>query len=104
MGNPVGFVLFSVVIVGGVIASMVWTNSRAADLIHGWALGEGYRVVEMKQCWFFLGPFFLNSSKNQMVYFVTVENARGEIRHAWCRCGSWWGGLLSSKIDVRWKD
>src|SRR5262249_35973173 len=52
---------------------------------------------------FFRGPFFWTSSKGQTVYRVTVE-VKGAVRTGWVRCGSWWLGLRSEQVEVRWDE
>ena len=92
------FALFVVLAVGGT----VWTFVRSASLINMWAASEDLEVLARKYCWFWTGPFFLNCSRNQTVYRVTVRSRDGSVQSAWIRCGSWWGGLMSDEVDVRW--
>ena len=86
------------------ILSIAWTSSRSHSLIDQWAAENGYRVVSAEQRWLQRGPFFWTTSKGQTVYRVTIEDVAGRQRSGYVRCGSWMGGLLSDKVQVRWDD
>jgi hypothetical protein len=97
-------VLAVIAVVGLGVLSLVWHLGRSHSILEHWAARNGYRLIDQSYCWFSKGPFFWTSSKGQTVYYVTVEDAAGRIRHAWVRCGGWFLGLLSEQADVEWED
>jgi hypothetical protein len=52
----------------------------------------------------FAAPHFWTTSRDQVVYHVTVLDQLGRERKGWVRCGSWWFGLFSNKAEVRWDE
>jgi hypothetical protein len=84
-------------------AGIAWHFRRSRSLLDRWAERNGYRVIEADYRKFFRGPFFWTSAKGQTVYRVTVE-VKGGVRTGWVRCGSWWLGLLSEQVEVRWDE
>lgn len=90
-------VIFAIFMVG-------WHFSRSNSLLHQWAERNGYRVVHQEYRNFFRGPFFWTTTRNQTVYYVTVEDAHGHRRKGWVRCGGWFLGLLSDNVDVAWDE
>jgi hypothetical protein len=87
-----------------VVFTLVWHFTRSSSMLNQWATQRGYRILRQEYCWFFRGPFFWTSSKGQTVYYVVLEDSAGSKRRGWVRCGSWWFGLLSDKVEVRWDD
>jgi hypothetical protein len=81
-----------------------WHFSRSGSLLDQWAEENGYRVLSREYRSFFKGPFFWTSSRGQTVYYVTVQDKAGNRRSGWVRCGSWFLGLLSDNVEVRWED
>jgi hypothetical protein len=92
---PVGFVILAVFVIW-------WHYSRSSSLLEQWARRHGYRILSQEYCYFFKGPFFWTSSKDQVVYYVTVEDEEGRQRKGWVRCGGYFLGLLSDNVEVRW--
>ena len=87
------------------VGSMLWWHfSRSASLLEQWAGKNGYRIVSSEYCYLRKGPFFWTSSRGQTVYYVTLEDVQGNQQHGWVRCGSWFFGLLSDNVEVRWED
>jgi hypothetical protein len=82
--------------------SLWWHFGRSSSLLHQWAEQNGYRIVRQEYRTFFRGPFFWSSSKGQTVYHVVVEDSAGNRRSGYVRCGGWWLGLLSDRVEVRW--
>jgi hypothetical protein len=79
-------------------------DRRARGMVERWAAQNGFQVVEMRYSWLSRGPFFWTSSKEQLVYRLTVRDRYGDQHGAWVRCGSFWLGMWSDKVDVRWDD
>ena len=87
-----------------VTAVIFLTTARADTILENWALRSGYRVVSRNYAWFFKGPFFWTSNRNQVVFRITAQDQSGNMRSGWVRCGSWWGGILSDDAEVRWDE
>ena len=100
-GLPILFLLAGIALA---VFSVSWTSTKSRSLIQQWADDNGYRLLSSESRPFRRGPYFWTSSKGQTVYYVTVEMPDGTTRSGWIRCGSFWGGLWSSKVDVRWDD
>lgn len=98
--NILFFTAFAVV----AVASMAWHLNRSRNILQQWADKNGYQLIEAKYAYFFKGPFFWTSSKNQSVYRVQVRDETGGIRNGWVRCGSWLWGDWSNQTQVRWDD
>ena len=78
--------------------------SKSRMMVEEWAEHEGYHLLNAERRWLLRGPFFFLSDKEQDVYYVTVADAAGQIRHAYIRCGGWFLGMLSDQISVRWAE
>lgn len=87
-----------------VLLAFIWHFGRSKSLLEQWAAQIGYRLIRQEYRNLFKGPFFWTSTKGQTVYYVTVEDAAGNRRSGWVRCGGWWLGLLSDHVDVHWDD
>lgn len=75
---------------------------RGEQVLTRWAAGNGYRIIKCEHRKVLKGPYLFTSSNNQMIYHITVEDAYGNIRRAWVRCGSYHLGAWREVIDVRW--
>jgi hypothetical protein len=85
------------------IVSIYWHSSRGRLLLENWAQDNNYELVSAEYRTFFKGPFFWTALTNsQAVYSITVQTDDGQIRSGWTRCGGWWVGLLSDKVEVYW--
>jgi hypothetical protein len=100
---PIFLLVTAVLVIAGATWRW-WCSSRSNDLIERWAERCHVRVVRCDYCWFWTGPFFLTTTKGQMVYYVTVQDAKGRTRRAWVRCGGWFLGMMSDHMDVEWDD
>jgi hypothetical protein len=87
-----------------VAVTIWWHFGRSNSLLHQWAEKGGYRIIRQEYRTFFKGPFFWTSTRGQTVYYVEVEDYKGNRRSGWVRCGGWWFGLLSDNVEVRWDD
>jgi hypothetical protein len=79
-----------------------WHFARAAAILQQWADENGYEILERSYCHFFRGPFFFRTTKDQVVYRVTVRDKAGNVGTGWVACGSWWLGLWSNQAKVSW--
>lgn len=90
-----------------VIGLITWFNiawfAKAKQLIRQWASDNHYNVVSIEYRLFRKGPFTWNSSKGQLVYFVSLSTTDGP-RKAFIRCGSFWAGMLSDNVEVVWEE
>lgn len=48
------------------------------------------------------GPYFLKSSKNQIVLRITVTDSSNDVRTGYARCGTHWKGVFAEAVDVTW--
>ncbi len=80
---------------------LVWYLRKARVLLRGWADSNGYRLLEARYHYLFRGPFFWSASA-QIVYRVLVEDYTGNRHIGWVRIGSFWRGIFSDEVTVRW--
>lgn len=100
-----GETLLSVTLLAIFVAVVFFlTNARADTILNNWAARNGYRILQRDHAWFFKGPFFWTTSRNQIVFRVTVQDQSGNSQSGWVRCGSWWGGMLSEDAEARWDE
>ena len=83
---------------------IVWDYRRSLAILGEWASRNGYTIVSAERRYFSKGPFFWTTSRSQVVFRVQVQDASGYVRNGWVRCGSWWLGLMSDQVEVRWDD
>lgn len=81
-----------------------WSYRRSREILANWADRNGYQVLSSEFRWFFKGPYFWKSSKNQTVFRVIVEDETEAVRTAWVRCGSYWWGVFVDEADVIWDE
>lgn len=98
------FLGFGVVAFVLVIGAIAWQNSRSRQILEKWAETNGYQLLNCEYQLFNQGPFFWTTARGQVVYRVTVREAQGRERAGWVRLGSWWWGLWSDQVKVRWDD
>ena len=97
-------IFMTALVIFAVIFALVWHFERSGSLLYEWAAQNGYHIIRQEYRYFRKGPFFWTSTEGQTVYYVIVEDSAGNKRRGWVRCGSWWFGLLSDKVEVRWDD
>ena len=78
--------------------------ARARYMLARWARSEGFRVVERKRRVFNTGPFVWAWLGHAAVFWVVLEDCEHRRRSGWVKCGRYWGGLLSSNVEVAWQD
>lgn len=94
--------LFVVLIVALAIAATIAQNARARSMLTAWAARERLTLVSSERCWFWLGPFWLRSGKDNVVYRVTVRDEDGRMRRGYVRCGGFFLGMWSDAVAVEW--
>jgi hypothetical protein len=99
-----GWLLFLIGIAGLYIYWQISLKRAGEKILVHWAEDNSYELLETKYRWFFLGPFFLQTSRYQSVHRIVVrELATGQIKSGWARCGNWfWGVLWTDDIAVIW--
>lgn len=76
-------------------------KTRSEEILAKWAHDNGYQILDSQPKVFNRGPFAW-SSKNQTVFRVAVQDTQGNQRTGWVRCGSYMGGIISDKAEVKW--
>jgi hypothetical protein len=104
MMNDTGGVLLIFCFVTFAVLAIGWHYSRAASLLQRWAEQHDYRIIHKEYRYLFRGPYFWTTSKGQVVYRITIEDPEGTVASGWARCGGWFLGLLSDRVEVRWDD
>jgi hypothetical protein len=100
----VGFIFTAALVIFVVIFTLAWRFGRSGSLLSKWAAENGYCIIHEEYRFLRKGPFFWTTSKGQTVYYVVALDSAGNKRRGWVRCGSWWFGLLSDKVEVRWDE
>jgi hypothetical protein len=95
-------VLFIILAIAIVILAWAWHFSRSRSILQKWADGNGYTLMQAELRLFRTGPFFLNTTRSQVVYYVTILDALGRERKGWVKVGSWLIGLWSNQAEVKW--
>jgi hypothetical protein len=83
-------------------ASVFYRQSRISALLDSWASRNGLAIVKRTYGLFRQGPFFLTLG-HQVVYRLVVRDSGGVERGCWVRLGSFFMGLLSDDVEVRWE-
>jgi hypothetical protein len=103
MQESVTGVLAIVVLVGIVAVALYLHITRSQKLLKRWAADSGVELLHAEHRMFRKGPFVW-SSRSQSVYRVEVRDPQGVVHKGWVRCGSWWGGVFSDKVEARWDE
>jgi hypothetical protein len=94
--------VLAIVVLAGFVAFMLYLQIRRAQtLLRGWAKENGYEILGAEHRIFRKGPYIW-SARGQAVYRVRVRDRAGVERLGWVRCGSWFAGVLSDKVESRW--
>ena len=86
------------------VLPVVWRVSRGNKLLADWGRRNGYQILRKQRRFLRKGPFSFPRASGLPVFYVTVQDGQGHTRRAWVRCGSWWTGLFSDKVTVKWDD
>jgi hypothetical protein len=103
-GANSSLILLGAFVIFGLGMWLQWKgNQKARRLIGEWAHEHTYELLSCR--WSYTGgKFWFRRSKSQRVYRVTIRDNAGLTRNADVRCGSWFSGMLSDDLDVRWRD
>ncbi len=104
MGNILWWFTIVGFIVVLVILSIVWSHSRSKGMIEQWATENGLHLVDSSYCWFKIGTPFWAANKNHTLYRVTMQDDSGHLMLGYALCGSFFMGLLSDRVEVKWDD
>ena len=74
------------------------------SILERWAKAGGYELLSHEKCWFLRGPFFFSSTRSQDVFRFTVRDPEGRVRSGYAKCGGFWFGTLTDRIDIHWDD
>jgi len=85
------------------IVIIIGTYSRGRKILESWALENNYQIISSETRLFRRGPFFWTTTKNQMVYYVTVRTPE-DVKSGWVRCGGWLLGIFENKAEVKWDE
>jgi hypothetical protein len=91
-------------VVAFAVMALMYSVERSSQIPNDWARQNGIRLLKAQYCWFWRGPFWLTSSKHQVVYRIQAEAGDGRICSGYVLCGSWMWGLWSNQAQVRWDD
>jgi len=80
----------------------VWEQDESIRLLMNWASGNQYTILDALSRRWADRPAHVPSSMLQMVFRVKIQEAGGRERDGWVRVGSYFGGLISKRIDVFW--
>ena len=92
----VRFAILGAIVLLGVF--MYFHITRSKQLVAKWADENGYGLLAAQYSWFLRGPYFW-SSRGQVIYRVQVRDEMGLVRSGWVRCGSWFAGVFSDKVE-----
>ena len=97
--KDISAILVGLFFVAFAIATVIWHYRRSASLLQQWARQHGFRLISQEYCYFFRGPFFWTSSKNQTVYYVRSRTSTGKFERAGSGAAViFWGFFLT-----RWR-
>jgi hypothetical protein len=86
-----------------VLFSSYWSYRKAKGMVEAWAATSGLRLLSLQHRWFRCGPYSWNSSRSQIIFFVSLWDGKAR-RSAYIRCGGWWLGMFSEQMEVKWMD
>jgi len=93
-------ILLLLMAAGGVLFG--WAGGSRAGL-QRWARTNGYRLVASERR-YLEGPFPDHNPRGTGIFYVTVEDRDGRVRHGYVRCSIGISGLLFDEATVRWDD
>jgi hypothetical protein len=96
--DEVGTIVILVGLVGAGLY-IYFLVSRSKYLLNKWADENHFELLHAEHRIFRKGPFPW-SSRQQVVYRVRVRDDQGREREGWVRCGGWWAGVFSDKVEA----
>lgn len=95
------YILISIGIMGAILIS-VGHFTRSRELFEKWATENGFTIIHGEYRHLFRGPFSWNCSRGQTVYKVRVRDDNGKEYTGWVKCGGWFFGIITDKVEVIW--
>jgi hypothetical protein len=96
------FLIVVFLIFGALILLLTrWQLRRGREMLESWCGRAGYDLVSAHHRLLFRGPYFW-ASKGQMVYKISARDRGGRVHSGYARCGGYWLGVFTEKVDVRW--
>lgn len=87
-----------------VVGGVIWHYVMAKKRLEAWMLENGFQILRSETRFLRQGPYFLSSSRSQVVYYVEVVDQHGVSARGWVRVGHWLTGAFGSEIEVRWDE
>ena len=97
------FLLITAAIVISPSALVVWQRYRRYAILRQWEARQPYVWIEYKKRHYFKEPSLRDAFTRETFYQITAYNRKGRIRRGWLRCGSWWLGSFTNRIQVSWE-
>lgn len=91
-----------ILVAAGALGSAFYQVTRSRFNLRKWAIRNGYTLVAYESRWWHQGPFWLGTTKAQVVFYVTARDSAGVTKKGYVRVGHWFRGLKSEHVDVRW--
>ena len=82
---------------------MTYHKNSGLKEVERWAKKEELEILSSEYRWVKRGPYFIASSNQQRIFYVTVRDKSGNIKRCWVKVGGFFLGLLSDNIDISWK-
>lgn len=102
MGNDIFSITLMALVAAGILyGAYTFMKTRSEEILSRWVHENGYKIIDYQAKVFNRGPFIW-ASKNQAIFRVAIEDAEGTQRTGWVRCGSYWGGIFSDQVEVKW--
>lgn len=103
--GSVEYLLFFTLIVVGILVTIRFYQLGRKQLDR-WASENGLRLLSVEQRWLRAGPFTLNRTRGQLVYYVTVvpiHETNAQARAAFVRVGHWLWGTWTYASAEHWE-
>lgn len=97
------FLLITAAIVIPPTVIVVWHRYRRYVILPQWEARQPYVWVEYQRRPYFIEPSFRDAFSRETFYQITAYNRKGRIRRGWLRCGSWWLGSFTNRVQVSWE-
>ncbi len=82
---------------------MTYHKNSGLKEVERWAKKEGLEILSSEYRWVKRGPYFIASSNQQRIFYVTVRDKSGNIKRCWVKVGGFFLGLLSDNIYISWE-
>lgn len=97
------FLLATAAIVIPPTVIVVWHRYRCYAILRQWEARQPYAWFEYQRRPYFQELSVRDTFSRETFYQIAVRNRKGRLRHGWLRCGSWWLGSFTNRIQVSWE-